>query len=425
MIRLLSAVCLSATLAAAWVAADEDWSRFRGERGAGVTAVKGIRVQWSGPEDFAWQTELPGAGASTPVLWGKKAFLTAYSGYGLDPRNPGAMDELKYHVLCVDTDTGKIDWNTALDAETPETPYARYMRLHGYASSSAVVDADAVYTFFGRTGVIALDHSGKKLWQTDVGDRLHARGWGSGASPILFGDKVIVNAGVESDALIALEKKTGKKLWQQGGMEETWATPIVADGGDRAELVISVQDKLLAYDPRTGDPLWTARGIGGYICPSPVAHDGVVYAIGGLRVTAVAVRTGGSGDVSASHTLWRVGAGSNVVSPVYCGAHLYFMHERAGTAYCVNAETGAIAYEQRLKPHPREVYASPLAAEGRIYYVSRQNGTYVLAARAQFELLAHNTIEGDESVFNASPVPLPDGRLLLRSDAKLHCVKSR
>ena len=189
------------------------------------------------------------------------------------------------------------------------------------------------------------------------------------------------------------------------------------------ELAVTIKGKILAFDPNTGKPLWNCDGIDDYICPHIIVQDGILYASGGRRSRTIAIRSGGSGDVTESHRLWDIAKGSNVSSPVYHDGHLYWAKEKNGVLYCANAETGEVLYEQRLDPASDLIYASPLLANGRLYYVSRENGIFVVAAKPEFELLAHTKMEGDDSVFNASPVPLPGGAVLLRSDRFLYRIK--
>ena len=169
--------------------------------------------------------------------------------------------------------------------------------------------------------------------------------------------------------------------------------------------------------------MWNCEGIPdeGYVCPSIVSHEGIVYAIGGRKNTAIAVRAGGKGDVTDSHVLWRKSVGANVSSPVLVDGHLYWVHERSGTANCLNAKTGETVYQQRLEPRPGVMYASVTAGDGKLYCPSQHSGTYVLAAKPQFELLAHNVIEGDDSRCNAS-IAIDRGQVLLRNDQYLYCL---
>jgi hypothetical protein len=209
-------------------------------------------------------------------------------------------------------------------------------------------------------------------------------------------------------------------------------TPLlVSSSTDQPELVVSSPGRgkagfVFGIDPNTGKELWRCLGIpdSGYVVPSAIAHEGIVYAIGGRQNTALAVRAGGRGDVSNAHLLWRIGNGSNVASPVYHDGHLYWVHENRGIAYCLDASNGRIAYEERLTPRPGIVYASAVVADGKLYCVSQHNGTYVIAAEPTFELLAHNVFKDDNSRANAGPV-VSDGCLLLRNDRYLYCIGSK
>jgi hypothetical protein len=176
----------------------------------------------------------------------------------------------------------------------------------------------------------------------------------------------------------------------------------------------------MSFNPNDGKPLWDADGVHRYVCPSVVAHDGVIYAIGGGH-TSLAVRTGGSGDVTASHTVWRQSKGSNVGSPIYLEGHLYWASDGGGTVCCQNAATGETVFQQRLEPSPDRIWSSPVLADGKLYIVSQRSGTYVVAARPAFEPLAHNRFEDDDSRTNASPA-VSDGQIFLRTDRNLYCI---
>ena len=412
----LASVCLS--LFAHPIFA-EDWSQFRGPS-FGTYSASGLPVRWSA-ENIVWKTELPGPGSSSPVTFRQRIYLTCYTGYGVDRKTPGDPSQLKRHVLCINLRDGQIAWRKTIDARSSENVYTTWgVARHGYASSTPTVDESGVYVFLGDAGCIAYGHDGQQRWTFDCGSRNHM--FGSGASPVLYGDLVIVNASPESGDLIAINKSSGKEVWRRPGIRESWNTPaIYRNSNGSSELAISIEGKVLALTPEDGAELWSCRAIDGYVCPSIVAHDGVVYAIGGRRQKkAVAVRSGGSGDVSETHTLWELAKGSNVGSPVIHQRHIFWAKED-GIVYCVKIDSGEVVYEQRLNPDSGLIYASPLLSGGNLYYVSRQNGTYVVAAKPEFELVAHNLIDGDESVFNASPIPTGDG-LLLRSDEYLYHI---
>ncbi len=392
-----------------------DWLGFRGPGGLGVASDTGLPTTWSTKSNVVWKTELPGPGTSSPIVVGKKVFLTCYSGYAVDPREPGDIKKLKRHLVCLDRVKGKVLWTRDVPAVQPEAAWQNYLDLHGYASSTPVSDGKNVYVFFGKSGVLAYDLDGKKLWDTSVGKGTH--GWGSGTSPVLYRDMVIVNASVESGALVALDRTKGTEVWRAKGLSDSWSTPVLVKvPGGGTELVVSASKKVLGFDPDSGKEVWHADSFTWYVCPTVVAHDGIVYAL--QNDTCVAVKAGGRGNVTKTHSVWQKNLGSVVTSPVYHKGHLYWA---AGTANCIKASDGTVVYRERLKPDPGNIYASPLLADGKIYYVSRTRGTYVVEAGPKFKQLAHNTLEPDRSVFNASPA-VSDSQLLLRSDRYLYCL---
>jgi outer membrane protein assembly factor BamB len=320
-------------------------------------------------------------------------------------------------LVAVRLSDGQILWEKAIAAKLPEE---ETIREHGYAASTPAADEERVYVFFGKSGVFAFDHQGNRLWEADVGSGTN--GWGSAASPVLYKDLLLVNASVESESLVALDRRTGKQVWKADGIKESWNTPlVVSTPSGRQELIVAILGKVLAFDPESGKPLWSCNtDIRWYMVPSVVADKGVVYSLGGRSGTAaLAVRTGGSGDVTASHRLWTSVKGTNVPSPIYLDGHLYWAHENLGIVYCAEAATGQIVYEQRLE-RAGQVYASPLLANGRLYYLTRDGKTFVVAAKPRFELLATNDL-GDRSTFNGSPA-VAGNRLLIRSDKYLYCV---
>lgn len=390
----------------------KDWIGFRGPGGSGASSETDLPVEWSADSNVAWKLELPGAGASSPTILGDRVYLTCYSGYGTG-RNDGRLEDLKLHVIAVDQKTGDIAWQKDVEPKQPESDR---VRDHGYAAATPTTDGERLYVFFGKTGVLAFDLEGNKLWQTSVGDGTD--GWGSGTSPVLFEDLVIVNASVESGSLVAIDKKTGDVAWKAQGMRRSWTTPCLVElENGKTELVVSVQRRIIGYDPKTGEELWNCDGIPDYVCPSPIAKDGIVYVLGGRTSRAIAVRAGGRGDVTESHKVWEAKAGANVSSPVIHEGHLYWVSDRNRVAYCVDLKDGSVVYQQRF---PAQPYASTTLGDGKLYVVSRFDGTYVLAAKPEFEILAHNQLEEDGR-FNASPA-IADGNLFIRSDTHLYCI---
>lgn len=394
--------------------ADEiDWSRFRGPQGSGISDNKEIPLTWSETENIIWQVDLPGKGASSPVVWKEHIYLTIFT------RSGEGNSELKRHVLCLDRHNGSELWRYTIPAELPEQIDIR--ERHGYATNSPAVDKDRVYVFLGKSGVLALDHQGKKRWRTHVGSKIH--GWGSATSPIIYNNQIIINASVESESLVALDATTGKENWRTPGIKESWNTPIIAKlNNGSSEIILAMFRKVLGIDPVSGKMLWECdTKINWYMCPGMLFHDDVVYAIGGRSGGALAIRAGGRGDVTNSHLRWRLDKGTNVPTPIFHKGYVYFIHENLAIAYCIEAGSGRIVYEERIQPSPGQIYPSPFLANERIYYLSRRGECVVLPAQPRFEILARNILPKNTGVYNASPA-LMGNQILIRSDKVLYCI---
>jgi hypothetical protein len=414
----LAAVVIALLTTAHWSRGAEetrpaaDWPQFRGPNGMATSSAV-PPLEWAADKNIAWKTELPGPGTSSPIVIAGKIYVTCYTGR---PDRAAEDDPLKLHLLALGMD-GQLRWTREIKARLPEQESIR--EEHGYASATPAADSNRVYTFFGKSGVVAFDHNGNQLWQSLVGDGLN--GWGSAASPVLHKNLVIINASVESESLVAFDKSTGNEVWRAGGIVESWNTPILVTTPEGAtELVVAVARKILGFDPASGKQLWSCdTDINWYMAPSMVAHEGVVYSVGGRTGGSLAVKTGGRGDVTATRRVWTARKGSNVTSPIYYKGHLYWMHENLGIAYCADAATGQIQYESRV-PRCTQVYASPILAGGRIYYPARDGKTFVLPATPKFEVLAVNTL-GERGMFNSSPA-VAGNRIYLRTDRFLYCI---
>jgi outer membrane protein assembly factor BamB len=392
-----------------------DWLQFRGPGGLGIAPDKGTPVTWSANDNIAWKVALPGAGGSCPIIVGDKVLVTCYSGYGVDKKEPGEQKNLKRHLICLDRKTGAQLWAHEFPAPLPEPNYSSYQALHGYASNTPISDGKHVWVFLGKDGAYCFDLNGTQKWHVSVGTRTH--GWGSGTSPILYKDLVIINASVESGSLIALDKNSGKEVWNAKSMNSSWNTPVLVKLKDGStELAVGTDPKMFGFDPDTGKKLWEAKTYDWYVCPSIVAHDGVLYGL--QHSICVAVKAGGRGDVTSTHVLWNKKMGHVVSSPLYHDGLVYFLSN--GTLNCVNAGDGSVVYKERIKG-AREAYASPVLADNKLYLVTRDTGVYVVEAGRKFKLLATNTLDPDTSIFNANPA-ISHSQLFLRSDRFLYCI---
>jgi outer membrane protein assembly factor BamB len=429
-------------------AAADDWPGFRGSRG-GVADDKDLPAKVTA-ENILWKIKLPGAGTSSPITSGDKIFLTCNAGYGTEITkgmkggfggkggkgakggDAGDQKKLKLILIAIDRTKGDILWQKEVQPKLPETPFNGMMREHSYASATPVTDGKNIYVFFGKSGVHAFDMEGKQLWSADVGSSTHM--WGSAASPIVHKDLVIVNAAIESKSLIALDKNTGKEKWRVRNIGTTWSSPLIVETKDgKHELVMNLPGKVHGYDPETGKELWNCQGIGiagggggfggggSYTASTPVARDGIVYVIGGggptIQPTSLAVKTGGKGDVTKSHVLWRAKAGATNCSPVLTGDYLCWVD---GAVTCLKTSDGSVSYKERLCD-ARGEYVSAVAAGDMVFALTRYSGLYVIAGGGEFKNLGHFDFKGDTSVFNASPA-ISDGRMYLRSNEYLYCV---
>ena len=440
-----------------WAApSDGDWARFRGPNGSGVSGdAEALPTRWSGTENVKWKVALPGPGLSSPIIVGKRVFVTCWSGYGVGD-DIGEEKDLRRHLVCLDRLNGKEIWSKSLEPVLPEDEYRGMFTQNGYASHTPTSDGENVYAFFGKTGLVAFDLDGKKLWQSSVGTGSGMRGWGSASSPILYKNLVIVTASAESEAVVALDKKTGKEVWNQKaeGFVGTWGTPILVKVDDnRQDLVLGVPYEVWGLNPDNGKLRWFADGIDDETtCASVVAHDGVVYGLGGRGGGSFAVRAGGKGDVNKTHVVWRGNDQARVGTPVVHGGRLYGIN--GGVANGFDLKTGKRVQQLRLQRSeskeevagndepPRERgerrrggrrggrggrgrggsdYSSPVVAGDKLYYFSRSGGAHVLQLGSEVKQVGHNRFGPSGEEFSASPA-ISRGELFIRSSTTLYCI---
>lgn len=396
----------------------QDWNRFRGPDGMGISENKSVPETWSESENLIWKSKLPGAGASSPIVIGAKVFVTCYS---------GSSRTMKRHLICFDKNSGKEIWQKSIDAVQPEDSYSGYLREHGYASNTPTSDGEMVFAFFGKSGVYAFDMDGNQKWKFDVGQQSSNRRWGSAASLVMYKDLVIVNAGEEGRAIFAIKKATGEQVWKAPGaaLELAYGTPVIAKLNDESEeLLISAVGELWSIFPETGKlKAYKSLNLTGNITPSIVFKNDVAYTFGGYPSTVgQAIKIGGSKVLPDSDVVWSTQIGSYVPTPVLYKDHLYWVTDR-GQAICLKADSAEKVYQERLrglKTGGRPFYASPVVVDGKIIVPSRKSGIFVFAAEPKFEQIAVNKFE-DDSEFNGT-VAVSESRLYFRSNEYLYCV---
>lgn len=395
----------------------EDWTRFRGNDGQGL-AESVVPVSWGATDHVAWKLDLPGAGSSSPIVVGDKVFVTCYSG------DTGQ----KRHVVCIDANTGKQLWDQSIDGPPREDAYNGYLTEHGYASGTPVSDGKNVFAFFGKAGVVAYTLDGEKRWQKDLGQMSSNRRWGSGSSPVIFNDILIVNASEEARAIYGLSTRIGEELWkaEYDSLELCYATPVLAEGeGGVMEAVISMPTEVWGLNALNGKLRWFCEtATSGNVSPSVVVGEEQFYTFGGYpQQQTNAIRRSGRSNITSSHKVWQSRDSSYVATPLLLDDHLYWVTDR-GQAFVANAKTGETVQRTRLPglaSGGRPIYASPIKSGEHIYVVTRRSGTYVFEANPEMKQVATSPAL-DESDFNATPA-VSDGRLYLRSNQTLYCIQ--
>ncbi|MEC8558199.1 MAG: PQQ-binding-like beta-propeller repeat protein [Planctomycetota bacterium] len=431
-LRLTSSITLAGLLCTPSFA--EDWRGFRGPLG-NANAVDGASIPstWSPSANLAWKTELPGPGASSPIVVGGKAFVTCYSGYGLSQENPGDIKNLVRHLVCIDLASGQKLWQKDVPVTLPEDPYTGIgVTAHGYASHTPVSDGKNVYAFFGKSGVLAYDLNGNKLWQVDVGKESDPTKWGSSSSPVIHDNVLIVTASAESQAIVGLDITTGKEVWRQEakGLDGMWGTPSLVDVDGKTELVMCVAGEMWGMNPASGKLLWHADATNAQQAyTSLVQNKGRVFAFTGRGGGSIALDAGGSGDVSKTKTVWTGRDTTSFASPVSHKDKLYIVTR--GVMTVVNAEDGKRVEQMRLKGAMQTGgrfgsldYPSPVVAGDRMFYMNGSGQMYVFALGEKTEQIALNRFTSDKEIFWGTPA-ISNGNLIVRSAKHLYCVKDK
>jgi outer membrane protein assembly factor BamB len=397
--------------------AGETWPQFRGPGGAGHADATGLPVHWGEKVNVAWKTPIHDKGWSSPVVWGKQVWLTT-----------ARADGKQLFALCLDRDSGKVVHDVKLrDVDRPAFCHP----FNSYASPTPAIEEGRVYAHFGTYGTFCLDtRTARVLWsRTD----LHCDHWrGPGSSPILWGGLLFVPFdGHDRQYIVALDRASGRTVWQKdrnidygtddGDLKKAYGTPSIVTVKGQPQLVSSAAVATIAYEPRTGKELWKVYHGGMNAASPPLAGHGLVYLLtghqrGGQRV--VAVRLGGSGNVTETHVAWwRNKEVPTRPAPVLVGDLLYLVSDN-GFVSCLEAKTGEVVWVRRLGG---TFTASPVHADGRLYLFDQNGKGYVLQAGRSAKVLAVNRL--DEGCM-ASPA-VAGKALFVRTKTHLYRLEKR
>ncbi|MEM9281559.1 MAG: PQQ-binding-like beta-propeller repeat protein [Verrucomicrobiota bacterium] len=399
-----------------------DWTQYRGPNGQGLSGET-VPVEWSESKNLKWKLDLNGEGSSSPVISGGSVFVTTFQ---------GSSPNVTRFLHRVDFETGKLIWSREIPVDYPEDAGRGFILEHGWASNTPVTDGKAVYGYFGKAGVYSFDFEGELLWKIRTGSLSSQKRWGSASSPILYNGLLIVPAGDELTAILALDTSDGSEKWrvENRAFSQTYGTPVLVEvDASRTDLVFAATGIWKGLDPTTGAERWSASyNLPGNMSNTTHVGDGILTISGGFPRTArVALPIGGSGDLSGEILYDTQKPATYMTAPVELDGVLYWISD-SGIAFAAKPGEASPLWQERVPDlvgaggRGKPFYASPILAGGKIYAVSRANGTFVIEPSPDgLKVLAQNRFASDETLFNATPA-VSGGSILLRSQKALYCV---
>ena len=426
-------VTLLAGMSAYGQSADDYWPAWRGPEATGAAVKGNPPVTWSETENVKWKVKVPGAGASSPIVWGDKIFF--HTAIETDKKGAAAASEsqgrpfhggetptniYKFDLVCLDRNTGKTLWQKTV---REEMPHEGHHPTHGFASYSPVTDGTHVWAYFGSRGLHCYDMDGNHKWSVDLGKMEKRMTFGEGSSPALVGDTVVVVADHEGDSfIIAVDKETGKTVWKTDRDEGTaWATPLAVEVDGKVQIVTCATKLIRSYDDGTGELIWQCGGLTPNAIPSPVSGFGKVFCTSGFRGSALkAIELGRTGDLTGTDAVvWEVNEATPYVpSPLLYGDKIYVCSSNSAEISCYQAETGKPNFVEQQLEGMDDVYASPVGAADRVYFVGRDGKTVVIKRSEKLEVLATNILDDQ---FDASPAIVGD-ELFLKGKTHFYCI---
>jgi len=414
---------------------EDNWPHWRGPLANGTAPKGDPPVVWDEKKNIKWKAPLSGKGSATPIVWGDQVFvLTAIESDRVAKADDLPKQDARFQkkttaptnfyqfvVLSFDRKTGKLRWK---QTATEAVPHEGHHPTHSYAAGSPTTDGQFLYVSFGSFGNYCYDLDGKLQWKSDMG-RLNTRlGWGEAVTPVIYGDFLLLNWDQEEgSALYCLNARTGETKWKADRDEKSsWNTPLVVEHKGKMQVILNGTNRVRGYDLETGKELWQCGGMTVNAIPSAVASNGAVYCMSGYNGSnARAISLDAIGDVTDSaKVLWRHDKGTPYVpSPLLVGDRLYFTQANNALLTILDVKTGKPVLDRERLPGLTSLYASPVAAAGRVYLVGRDGTALVLKQGDKLEVLAKNHF--DDSV-DASPVVVGK-QLFLRGEKNLYCIE--
>lgn len=416
--------------------AADNWHQWRGPNANGVSRTAKPPTEWSERKNIQWKAQIDGAGSSVPIIWGDKVFLTTAINTGkVDPARPAPEDQKKrpsnpfnvknpnttygYTVLCLNRNTGEELWR---DTAIEKVPHEGTHQHNDFASASPTTDGQRLWAWFGSAGLYCYDLNGKRLWDRQFGEVRMGALLGEGCSPVFHDGKLILVRDCQQQSyIVCLDAATGDELWRKNRDEGNgWATPRIVRHRGRTQVIMPGTKAIRSYDLENGDLIWTCRGLTSNCIPCPVIDDETVYCMTGYQGhSLIAISLSASGDITGSDQIrWTADKGTPYVpSPVLYEDQLFFTKSNTNILSSLSAKSGKELIAQTRLPSTG-IYASPVAANGHVYFVDRRGTTIVIKKSLSLEIVSRNKLD---DAFDASPA-IAGGQLFLRGEKTLYCI---
>lgn len=413
------------------------WPQWRGPEANGVAPKGNPPIEWNETKNIKWKIEIPGKGHSTPIIWEDKIFiLTAIeTNQKIEKEEAKAEEEqggrrmsgltaesvLNFVVLALNREDGTVLWEKSV---VQEAPIDGTHRTGSWASNSPVTDGEHLFAYFGSRGLHCLDFNGNILWSRDFGQMEKKMSFGEGSSPALYKDKIVVLWDHEGDSyLYILDKKTGKDIMKIARDERTsWSSPLITNINGKSQIITSATTQIRSYDLETGENIWHDTGMTSNVIPQPIVSRGILYLMSGFRGNAIKAidLSKAKGDIAGTDAIiWEYNQNASYTpSALLANEKLYFLRTNNGNLTSLDAIDGKENYSLEKLEGTGTIFASPVAAQDRLYITSQSGNTYVVKQGSTFEILSKNAL--DDGNF-ASPA-IVGNELYIRGFQYLYCI---